>query len=189
MPTQMSLHSPLQLRQHFLLETTLKECEKCANESGSIWIPGNPSVKSTFQHVVDDPYHSKITLSVENGKVQEKDNIEAWSFSIKLVGFFEFLDQKTQMNKAKCLSFINGSSLLYGIARDVLYSLSLRGQKPSVLLPSYTFQPWAEKFEQDLIDADNKTNAKSLALNADIKQPKESKSESDSSQKSKTDKK
>jgi preprotein translocase subunit SecB len=137
--------SPLQLRQHSLLEVSLKEREACKLDGSQIWIPGEPEVKVDIATSQQDLYQTRIFLQLTSQKVLEDDDQSAWDFHLRLVGYFIFADQKTPKEKAQSLSLVNGASMLFGVARDILYGLSLRGQKPSILLPSMNFQEWAGK--------------------------------------------
>jgi preprotein translocase subunit SecB len=138
--------SPLQLKQHSLLEISVKEREACKAEASQMWIPDVPEVTSTIAYSLDDPKQFRITFSVLSRPVSEEQDqtIPAWDFVVRLIGYFVFEDRSVEDEKARSLTFVNGSSILYGIARDLLHGLTLRGQKPAILLPSLNFQPWAD---------------------------------------------
>ncbi len=136
--------SPLQLKQHSLLEIRLKERESCTAESTLMWVPEVPIVEAVLALSTEDPKQYRIIFSVISREIPEEQDqtIPAWDFVVRLVGYFEFDDPNSDAEKSRSLTFVNGTSILYGIARDLLYGLSLRGQKPSILLPSMNFTPW-----------------------------------------------
>lgn len=144
--------SPLQLRQHSLLEVSLKECEASPNDPSSNWIPDEPEIKADFASAVDDPYLSRILLTLKSKDLSPGVSVSAWEFKIRVSGVFEFTDKATPIDMAKKLTFVNGTSMLYGMARDILQSISLRGQKPSILLPSLNFQFLAKQFDPPDLD-------------------------------------
>lgn len=143
--------SPLQLKQHSLLEISVKEREACKAEATQMWIPDVPVVSSEIAYSLDDPKQFRIIFSVVSRAIPEEEDqtIPAWDFVVRLIGYFVFEDKNIEDEKARSLTFVNGSSILYGIARDLLHGLTLRGQKPSILLPSLNFQPWADNIKSE----------------------------------------
>jgi preprotein translocase subunit SecB len=144
--------SPLQLRQHSLLELTLKECEASPDDPASNWIPAEPHVQADIATAVENPYLCRIHLVLKSRDRKSDDTLSAWDFAIRLSGVFEFTDQAISIEQARKLAFVNGTSMLYGMARDILNSVSLRGQKPSILLPSLNFQALAGRIDDQSDD-------------------------------------
>jgi len=136
--------SPLQLKHHAIQSVSIEENEKCDDQFGKLWIPEEPNVNVGIAFQANDPYTSRIILTI-NG-IYEEDF--AWKFSIKLTGYFEFTDKTTDTIKAQKLSAVNGSTMLYGIARDILYGLTTRGQKPTINLPSMNFMEVADRINE-----------------------------------------
>lgn len=79
-----------------------------------------------------------------NLKVHLLDNMGKnfpYLFSIKLVGFFRVGEFKDKPN----LVGINGTSILFSSAREILLSLTGRGQHPAINLPTVRFKYVAEQ--------------------------------------------
>jgi len=141
------MYSPLQLKQYSLLELVLKEREASPNDVASNWIPGEPNVHVDFASASTNEYESRVILTVASKPTDSDDKTAAWDFSVRIAGYFEFTDRSVEIVRAKKLSLVNGASIVFGLARDILHATSLRGQKPSILLPSLNFQELADRFE------------------------------------------
>lgn len=82
------------------------------------------------------PDEKMIVLWVEQ-KIPEGRNVP-YSFKIGLVGLFHVVEGVASERAAKLL-LTNGSSILYGVAREIVRDLTARGPHPSILLPTVSF--------------------------------------------------
>jgi preprotein translocase subunit SecB len=163
------MYSPLQLRQYSLLELSLKEREASPNDVASHWLPGEPPVSVDFASSTEDEYQSRVILTIASKKMEPEDGTASWDFSIRIAGYFDFTDRAAPLAIAKKLSLVNGASMVYGLARDILHATSLRGQKPSIFLPSLNFQEFADRIASS--DAESKpSRRKKLATPALVAQ-------------------
>lgn len=94
----------------------------------------------TFLDGVNQENHllRRIKLTVE----QKKTKNEPYEYKIVLVGFFKINESYAAKNKDKKIEEfvrVNGPSLLYSAAREMLAMLTGRGSEGSILLPTVTF--------------------------------------------------
>jgi preprotein translocase subunit SecB len=80
----------------------------------------------------------QVTLKIA---IDEKDDLPlAYKVSITTVGLVE-VDPSIPVEKHIGHATIYGASLLYGAAREYLYTLTLRGPLPPIYLPTTSFIP------------------------------------------------
>lgn len=65
-------------------------------------------------------------------------------FSLEIVGILEVSDKVAEEKRQKLLE-VNGASMLYGAAREILRSVSANSPFTALLLPSVSFYPPKEK--------------------------------------------
>ncbi len=63
-----------------------------------------------------------------------------YTFQISLVGLFGVIASTIPVDPLRLLQ-INGSSILFGAAREMIANFTCRGPFRSVLLPSFSFMP------------------------------------------------
>ena len=63
-----------------------------------------------------------------------------YSFDLDLVGYFDVAPEYPE-DKRDQLLHVNGSSMLYGAAREIIRNLSAQGPFQPLLLPSVSFYP------------------------------------------------
>jgi preprotein translocase subunit SecB len=68
------------------------------------------------------------------------DRRPAYTFKVGAIGFFEVVETYPAEQREQ-LVMINGSSMLYSAARELLAAVSGRGPFPAIVLPSVSFQP------------------------------------------------
>jgi len=77
---------------------------------------------------------------------QPKENLP-YAYSMQIIGFFE-VHPKWPKAKVEELVKINGPSVLYGAAREILAYTTGRGPWGSILLPSVNFLPKTKKVQK-----------------------------------------
>ena len=70
-----------------------------------------------------------------------------YTVELELVGFFE-LPKDFDADKAPQFVSANGASALYGVARELIVTITGKGPYPPVLLPLATFAPTVKPAEQ-----------------------------------------
>ncbi len=83
-----------------------------------------------------NPRDWRIFLCVKDA--QNKDSNSPYSFRIELVGFFE-VEEKVPVKTLDVFACVNGTSVLYSTAREVLRSLMSMGPYQPILLPAVCF--------------------------------------------------
>ncbi|MDL5046545.1 protein-export chaperone SecB [Oscillatoria amoena NRMC-F 0135] len=83
-----------------------------------------------------------VVLTLQHDVNQEKN--QPYSFKLHLIGNFEVLKGYPEDKRTKLVE-VNGPSILYGIAREIIRSTSAQGPFRSLLLPSVSFYPPKEK--------------------------------------------
>ena len=63
-----------------------------------------------------------------------------YGFSVEIVGLFDVVEQYPA-EKAEQLVRTNGSTMLYGMTREIVRDMTSRGPHPPVILPSASFYP------------------------------------------------
>lgn len=82
-----------------------------------------------------------VTVGVSNG---EGAPGFPYRFAVRVEGFFELMSDEPNEER-KRLTVINGASMLYGIIREQLLSLSTRHRNGPLLLPSLDFRGLKER--------------------------------------------
>ena len=79
-----------------------------------------------------------VSLKIAQDVPAEKNAM--YSFSLDIVGFFSVLDTFPADRKKQIVQ-TNGSSILYGAAREILRDMSAKGPYEPILLPTVSFFP------------------------------------------------
>jgi preprotein translocase subunit SecB len=78
----------------------------------------------------------QLTLRVHHTSAPERN--APYQFTLELVGFFD-VNAKVPAEKVETILKVNGASMLYGAARQVIRSATAQGPYLPVLLPSVSF--------------------------------------------------
>lgn len=139
--------SPLSLLQYNI--------EKFSIEPNENFNDGNTqekfSVKTIKTHRVhkDDPKKSFITLDISVLPDAEDESSFPYKLSLSIMGFFEVEESFFEKDQGK-IADINGSSILYGAAREFILSITARGRFGSFTLPTTTFIPRKDISKKEL---------------------------------------
>jgi len=131
-------------------------------------------IESTILPQSEGESHRQITLSISQD-ASSMDNAP-YSFSIEMVGLFEAVGVKE--SEQERFIYIQGSSILYGMARDALIDAMTKGPFVTVSLPLVSFY----KSRKQLESADSeelqlkKKTAKKAAKRSPRKTAKKTKS-------------
>jgi preprotein translocase subunit SecB len=84
----------------------------------------------------DREYQVQLTIRAD----EQPGCLKGYDIKLVAVGFF-VVDAGVEESRQKEIAGIIGSTLLYGAAREFLYTLTLRGPHPAVYLPTTSFIP------------------------------------------------
>lgn len=87
-------------------------------------------IKAFAQEGEEDVYGVSLDI-----KADEPDESAAWLIDVSLTGYFRFTEDVDEGIKGNIV-YVNGQSMLYGIAREMIYSLTMRGPFDPVYLPT-----------------------------------------------------
>jgi preprotein translocase subunit SecB len=129
-------NSPLQLEHYFISDlhfavNPMFDTSKVAEMKHELFF-----VEFTPTQDTSDPLKWQIALRLRH-QADSSANA-AYSFSLELIGFFA-VDKEFPENSKDRLVKTNGPSILYGVAREIIRSLTSSGPHPGVLIPSVSF--------------------------------------------------
>jgi len=78
-----------------------------------------------------------VTLTIKQDRIEGKNL--PYVFELRMVGFLDFLAKDWEQGEIQRQIEINGPSMLFGAAREILRAATGRGPFGPVLLPSTTF--------------------------------------------------
>lgn len=134
-------HSPLQLLRYLVPETFCTANPKFESTKGIEGGPEQLSVNAvvTQQKAPENfPGHSWTAEMTITQKLKEGQNLP-YEFEITLIGFFACRDGLPPAAEEERYVRVNGSSMLYGAAREIVRSLTARGPWGELFLPSISF--------------------------------------------------
>lgn len=85
-------------------------------------------------------------LDIEHQSIEEANS--PYTFHLRLVGFFNWIPDIVVKDPEKAFK-VNGPSILYGIAREIVRTETARGPFPSVTLPSASFIHLADEVAKE----------------------------------------
>lgn len=91
-------------------------------------VAASPSVDREFQ----------VQLTIQSN--EKPDYLKGYDIKLVVVGFF-LVAEGIEGERRQEIARVIGPTLLYGAARDFLYSLTMRGPHPGVYLPTTSFIP------------------------------------------------
>ena len=134
-------HSPLQLQRYLVTDISCSANQNYNPEAEWAGAMENFTVESTAVRLEDQPKTSSHSWSVEMVITQksQKDQNFPYRFHVNLVGVFAFSEGARNAEEENQFVRVNGSSMLYGIAREVIRSLTAAGPWGAVILPTISF--------------------------------------------------
>jgi preprotein translocase subunit SecB len=119
--------------------------------------PLTVNVQSAVAGHKEDPFRWKCVVRVESQN--PPDRKYPYDFLATLVGYFK-VDEQVPRENVESLIKVNGASVLYSAAREMLASTTGRGPFPEVLLPTVIFLPVDEPEQKQLPAPEVETEAK-----------------------------
>lgn len=99
--------------------------------------------KAIAETAVNDTYQVGINIKVTNAE----DKVAPYEISLEAVGTFILAPEISKEKKEKLLE-INGCSMLYGMCREFLMSVTSRGPWKGFMLPTVSFYTPPEEEEK-----------------------------------------
>ena len=125
-------NSPLRLDRHFVSHFHL-DASPGATHKGELRVDVKPTCTPRKK---DDPLQWMVNLRVEFATAGKEP--PAYSGNCEFVGLFTVSD-KFPKDKVEQLVRVNGASLLYSAAREMIAGITARGPWPMLTLPSISF--------------------------------------------------
>lgn len=128
--------SSLQLRLYFVTDLSISvNPEFDATKDVNLHI-GNIAIKSENIQKEDDEYEWQIKLTIRH--TQNSDSNSPYFFAVDMVGYFH-IDESLPKTRVEKFVFVNGSSVLYSSAREILRNAMSDGPYDPIMLPTVCF--------------------------------------------------
>jgi preprotein translocase subunit SecB len=127
--------SPLQLNDAFIGQVSIKPSDRplAAIQPTDIRVDATPS----YARHTENPLRWTVQLSVKFGAEEEKSI--PYDGSIECEGYFTIVESALPEEKQRKLVAVNGATILYSTASEVIATLTARGRHGKFLLPSVSF--------------------------------------------------
>lgn len=130
---------PIELLNHFFSEISVLADPMVASEEDNEADFGYDYSLST--EIGQSPTDDSLYIVILTIKSKALDNyIKGYDVRLSIVGYFKVSQSHPKDTRSSMVSVL-GPSLLYGAAREFLYSLTLRGPYPPIYLPTTSFIP------------------------------------------------
>lgn len=145
--------SPMQLNNYFVEEISIKENPAFDSSPDVERHIGTINCALNFAKGIDVADHFKVQMIVSVEPSTIPPALDPYQISLTVVGFFSFPPGTSQMSdfdKDKLVS-LNGSSILFGLARGLVAQATGIGQYGKYLLPPVNFlELWQKKQSTEL---------------------------------------
>jgi preprotein translocase subunit SecB len=129
--------SPIRCKSYFANELSVSANPKYDPNRPSDLTTEDLQVENSIVPIGEDE-SSIVFLSVEQHAAGVKN--APYNFKIRLMGYFDVMEGVPKQ-RAEQLLLTNGSSILYGAAREILRDMTSKGPYPPLLLPTLSFFP------------------------------------------------
>lgn len=133
--------SPLQLIRYITPEFSCKAVDHF-DPNKPLEIPDDTFEVATSVNRIDKPEQSESTLWTIELRIHQEvkaDQNFPYEFRMAMVGFFTFSDGSPEGFDHEHFLQVNGSTVLYGVAREILRTMTARGPWEELLLPTLSF--------------------------------------------------
>jgi preprotein translocase subunit SecB len=129
--------SPLELHYYYTSELSFS-VNKDFKSKGSILPGDNLQIEVDVRDLKDDSQPQwLVTLIVR----QHASEDQPYAFSVELEGYFSIFSSRFDEAGSEKLLRTNGAAILYGVAREMIRSLTAHGPYMPAFLPSVGFRP------------------------------------------------
>ena len=137
--------SPLQMSRYFVTDCQVTAAKHFKPKDGVVLNADLLSLEPSFQ-ALENERQWEITL---RAKFQPGPKVNApYFFVLEIVGFFQ-VEPQYPPERLDALVRVNGPSVLYGVAREIIRDLTCRGPYPPMFLPSASFVENARAKQRD----------------------------------------
>ncbi|WP_084457694.1 protein-export chaperone SecB [Desulfocurvus vexinensis] len=132
---------PLEMKEHFFTKVSFAANDSLTEEDVASSKPFEHDFKCFVEVLTNnkDPLLHQVRLKIV--VAEKEDALKAYDIEIEVVGLFRPTREFDTDEELKGMIQIIGATLLYGAAREYIYSLTLRGPWPPVYLPTTSFIP------------------------------------------------
>ena len=132
--------APLQLDAYFFDSLSVKTNPK--GDPGYRLSEDELVIKVRYGMRKDDPTKHKVEMTVRNDPKNPK---ATYWFSIIVLGFFTVPESP----EAQTLIVVTGSSMIFGVIREILLNITSRGPHPHLMLPTISSKVFVDIFSQE----------------------------------------
>ena len=132
----------IQLTNYFVSELQFTANRGFETEADSKILVDDLQLVTTANPRPDSPREWQITLRIALDAPPERN--APYTFLVEMIGFIH-VDESVTDDRVGRFARINGTSLVFGAAREIIKAATSRGPFPPVLLPTVTF--WEPKQE------------------------------------------
>lgn len=133
--------APIECRSYFLTELVFTANPAFDAAKPMLLDASNLVIESDIESPVEGAEQWGIRLSVQQTVMPDK-NIP-YGFTVKLWGAFAPAKSLPASSRRQVL-FTTGSSILYGVAREIVRDVTSRGPFATLMLPTMSFYPLSE---------------------------------------------
>lgn len=76
-----------------------------------------------------------------NIKTDDAEKAKAWKINVSVVGLFRYPESQEDEQFKSHMAYVTGQSILYGIVREVVHTLTQKGPFDPIYLPTISFVP------------------------------------------------
>lgn len=152
--------SPLQLNNYFVEELSIKG-NAAYSPSGADRHAGQIKCSVDYAKGIGAPDHFMITLTVIIEPSATSPALDPYHITAKVQGYFNFQPgAQISSEQMERMATLNGSSILFGLARGLVAQATGVGQFGKYLLPSVNFVEMLKKMNLDRQPAQHKAGRK-----------------------------
>jgi preprotein translocase subunit SecB len=124
--------SPLQLREHGFTNVRVQVID-----SGALTNPPSLKPEISFERQSTNPNQWRLVLSLQLGS-REAEKVFAYEAEMTVRGLVE-VTGKVPEDRKEQLALVNGFSLLYSAAREMMLNITARSRHGPLMLPTISF--------------------------------------------------
>ncbi|MDQ8196240.1 protein-export chaperone SecB [Coraliomargarita sp. SDUM461004] len=134
------MKSPLELERYFVSDQAVTARNVFSSEKEIETLIEEYSVRNEairLPAVEDQPEKWQVTVHIKHQP--SPDTNFPYDFRLTIVGIFRCTTEKSEPSHIERLMKINGSSILYGMAREIIRANTERGPWSGIVIPTYSF--------------------------------------------------
>lgn len=140
--------SPISLSYYYVPELSVSAREAFDPDKGLNAEIAEFKAKPTLKQIDDVKGHPSWQLTLEVSQQPAPERNFPYEFRVVIVGILECLKEGIPEDKCTRMVKVNGASMLYGVAREVMRDATSRGPWGTVMLPTISFYEPEEEQRQ-----------------------------------------